>query len=349
AILVSGVAHGTLDLRGDGSYTYVPAPGYVGPDSFRYRPSGLLSTAATVRITVTNVVPVAAPDAYAGAWGTTLTIAAPGILANDADADGDALVAQLVGGGIGGLLELDPSGGFRYTPGGGFSGTATFNYRVSDGLAWSALTSVAMTIAPAPTPVPTPMPTPAPTPLPTAAPTPIQSPPPTSAPAPHIPPSDTPLPSLATPSPAPIGQLTPPAATPGPGEATGDRPSASISPDASGAVAGGPSRGDDGRGGTPRVQGPDTGIVAAAALGRSPAAPRLGFDEPELDLRLTSIGLLSGMDVWAVPAATIGGPGLLVLLWVALQTGGVSLWIPAVRRLRGEEKRPADAPPTGTT
>ena len=104
AILVSGVSHGTLALRGDGGYTYTPAPGYLGADSFRYRPSGLLSTPATVRITVTNAVPVATPDAHASASGMTLLVAAPGVLGNDLDADGDALTAELVGGVASGAL-----------------------------------------------------------------------------------------------------------------------------------------------------------------------------------------------------------------------------------------------------
>lgn len=43
-----------------------------------------------------------------------------------------------------------------------------------------------------------------------------------------------------------------------------------------------------------------------------------------------------GFSVWAVPAATIAGPGLLILLWMALQAGGALAWLPAVRRLRGD-------------
>ncbi len=140
AILVSGVSHGTLSLRNDGGYTYTPAPGFVGADSFRYRPSGLLSTAATVRITVTNAAPIAAPDAYSSGWGVTLVVAAPGVLVNDVDADGDALTAELVGGVVSGALTLSPTGAFSYNPG-GFSGTASFSYRVFDGLSWSAPTA----------------------------------------------------------------------------------------------------------------------------------------------------------------------------------------------------------------
>ena len=40
---------------------------------------------------------------------------------------------------------------------------------------------------------------------------------------------------------------------------------------------------------------------------------------------------------FAVPAAAIAGPGLLLLLWLGLQTIGAVGWVPAVRRLRGEQ------------
>lgn len=135
AVLVSNVSHGTLTLRSDGGYTYSPASGYVGADSFRYRPSGLLSTAATVRITIKNSAPVAKPDAYSGVTNTTLVVPALGVLTNDSDPDGDALIAERVGG-ISGSLDLDANGGFRYTPGGGFSGMATF--RLS-GMGWRCM------------------------------------------------------------------------------------------------------------------------------------------------------------------------------------------------------------------
>jgi hypothetical protein len=39
-----------------------------------------------------------------------------------------------------------------------------------------------------------------------------------------------------------------------------------------------------------------------------------------------------------VPAATVGGMGLLVLLFVGLQAGATVVWVPAVRRLRGERR-----------
>ena len=128
--LVQDVTHGTLTLRSDGGYTYTPDPGYVGSDSFRYLPSGLLSTGARVSITVTNAAPVARNDAYSTPGRSSLVVPAPGVLANDTDGDGDALVAELEdGGGVSGSLDIDSDGTLRFSPGGGFSGSATVSYR----------------------------------------------------------------------------------------------------------------------------------------------------------------------------------------------------------------------------
>lgn len=69
--------------------------------------------------------------------------------------------------------------------------------------------------------------------------------------------------------------------------------------------------------------------------------PRIAFETAQLDVGLGSIGLLQGAVVWVVPAATIAGPGLLLLLLVALQSAGALAWIPAVRRLRGTDERKA--------
>jgi VCBS repeat-containing protein len=57
AALVAGPSHGTVTLRGDGSFTYTPAANYSGPDGFTYKASdGIVDTnVATVSITVTPV------------------------------------------------------------------------------------------------------------------------------------------------------------------------------------------------------------------------------------------------------------------------------------------------------
>jgi ELWxxDGT repeat protein/VCBS repeat-containing protein len=57
ASLVSGPSHGSLTFNADGSFTYTPAVGYVGPDSFTYQASDGFdpSNVATVSLTVNSL------------------------------------------------------------------------------------------------------------------------------------------------------------------------------------------------------------------------------------------------------------------------------------------------------
>src|SRR5262249_5648833 len=107
ASLVSGPSHGTLSLAADGSLSYTPAAGYVGPDSFVYQASyGVLSSSATVQISVRNLPPTAVPDTYSQAGTGLLSVGAPGVLANDSDPGGDPLSAKLLQAPLHGTLSL---------------------------------------------------------------------------------------------------------------------------------------------------------------------------------------------------------------------------------------------------
>ena len=96
--------------------------------------------------------PVATADTFATSAGGGLTIAAPGVLGNDTDPDGDALTAVLVAGPAHGSLTLRPDGSFAYTPAPGFSGTDSFSYAASDGALQSAPATVTVRV-PTVTPV----------------------------------------------------------------------------------------------------------------------------------------------------------------------------------------------------
>ncbi len=143
AARVSGPSRGTLTLNTDGSFTYTPALNFNGVDTFTYTASdGAVTTSATtVTITVASVndLPVAGNDAYTTVRGSALTIAAPGVLANDSDVDG-TLTAVLVSGPANGTLTLGSNGSFTYTPGVGFSGTDSFSYQAWDGTGGSTAT-----------------------------------------------------------------------------------------------------------------------------------------------------------------------------------------------------------------
>ncbi|RPI62384.1 MAG: hypothetical protein EHM50_04090, partial [Lysobacterales bacterium] len=93
-----------------------------------------------------NVAPVAAGDDYSVARDDVLSIAAPGVLGNDADADGDALTARLVDDASRGTLSLGADGSFSYSPDIGFTGTDAFTYVASDGTSESAVTTVTVEV-----------------------------------------------------------------------------------------------------------------------------------------------------------------------------------------------------------
>jgi hypothetical protein len=44
-------------------------------------------------------------------------------------------------------------------------------------------------------------------------------------------------------------------------------------------------------------------------------------------------------ELWYVPAVVVAGPGLLVVVWVLLQLAAGIAWLPATRRIRGQERR----------
>jgi hypothetical protein len=61
------VANGLVSMNGDGSYTFTPTLGYVGPASFNFLVSdGIDSASGTVTIDVTNSTPTI--------WGNSITV-----------------------------------------------------------------------------------------------------------------------------------------------------------------------------------------------------------------------------------------------------------------------------------
>lgn len=93
-----------------------------------------------------NAAPVGGADAYGTVEDTPLTVAAPGVLANDTDADGDSLTATGATQPAHGEVSLATNGSFTYTPDAGFFGSDTFTYTANDGTAASAATTVTITV-----------------------------------------------------------------------------------------------------------------------------------------------------------------------------------------------------------
>jgi hypothetical protein len=100
------------------------------------------------KIGLINHIPVAVDDAYSTKENTTLNVAAPGVLDNDSDADGDTLTAILIGDVSHGTLTLNADGSFIYIPVADFNGSDSFTYEANDGLADSNMATVTITVTP---------------------------------------------------------------------------------------------------------------------------------------------------------------------------------------------------------
>jgi len=90
-----------------------------------------------INVVAANDPPTAMPDTFSVTAGLTVTVPAPGVLANDLDPDSAVLQAQLVSGPSHGSVTLNPNGGFTYTPTAGSTVPDSFTYRASDGAATS--------------------------------------------------------------------------------------------------------------------------------------------------------------------------------------------------------------------
>lgn len=164
-------AHGDFTSfdKESGAFTYVPDAGWHGTESITYvatDPLGAVSANATITIEVLNDKPVANDDSYAAFSGVKLVVpAAEGVLVNDTDAEGEAVVGSSWS--IPQHGQLDPSndGGFMLTPDAGYTGEITFWYTIRDAAwqesdkAWVTITVTEAPVEPTPPPVePTPPP-----------------------------------------------------------------------------------------------------------------------------------------------------------------------------------------------
>ena len=154
ALVITSVTQGLSGSVGNNgtSVSYTPNPDFFGSDSFTYTVTDGNGNfvSATVNVTVTNVndAPVANDDSYSMNQDATLTVAAPGVLGNDTDADpGDALNATVVTFPSSGTLAPNADGSFMYTPNPGFTGVDTFTYQADDGTASSNVATVTITVA----------------------------------------------------------------------------------------------------------------------------------------------------------------------------------------------------------
>ena len=109
----TAVTSGQLIQNSGGNFTYIPGPAFSGSETFTYTLADGTGATATGTATITTIAqpdsPVAGADAYTTAQATPLMIAAPGLLNNDYDEDGDPLT-------VNSSLVLGPATGSRSSP-----------------------------------------------------------------------------------------------------------------------------------------------------------------------------------------------------------------------------------------
>lgn len=158
---VNGVA--TLDPA-TGAFTFTPPADWYGPTdtagyaTFRYTVSDGVTTSEPITVVVyiggINDAPelTAHPEDAHLTAGQTLNFS----LFKGTDRDGDQLSFEVVPDSVvGGVLVLDPkTGRYSFTPAEGFTGEASFRYRLSDGQLDSAEKTVTLTVHPTTDPAP---------------------------------------------------------------------------------------------------------------------------------------------------------------------------------------------------
>jgi LPXTG-site transpeptidase (sortase) family protein len=121
---VSETKNGTVELKTDGTYTYVPAPDFVGKDSYSYTACDAvgLCAVAVVEILVT-------PDASDDASKTKRNVP---VTSSAAKNDTKALVYNKTTEPNNGTVELQKDGTYKYVPNKGFVGKDKFSYEACD-------------------------------------------------------------------------------------------------------------------------------------------------------------------------------------------------------------------------
>jgi len=138
----------SIDLA---NLTFTPILDFVGTMNFEYNAASVIGYALVNKNVNFKVLdpgkpPVAIKDTYTTTLGGTLTVASPGVLANDSDDEGHAITAIKVSDPLHGSLILNANGSFTYTHNGSKDTTDNFTYRAFDGTNNSEVTTVKISI-----------------------------------------------------------------------------------------------------------------------------------------------------------------------------------------------------------
>ncbi|MDW3645914.1 MAG: Ig-like domain-containing protein [Bacteroidia bacterium] len=141
-VLVNGPSDGTVTIAADGSYTYIPNPGFIGEDEFTYRVCNInlcppICSEAIVFIEVLaegnlteNAAPIANADVMAVEENKSVDLF---VANNDFDVNGNPLSnPEPNQAPLHGSVVYNDNGSVTYTPARGFIGRDEFSYKILD-------------------------------------------------------------------------------------------------------------------------------------------------------------------------------------------------------------------------
>lgn len=147
--LASGAAGGVVSIAADGGFTYTPDADFNGLDSFTYRVTDAAGASGEATVSI-DVAPVNdAPVAESAAAVADEDSAVSGVLVA-ADVDGDALTFAVAEGGgpENGVIEIDASGGYVYTPDADYFGADAVTFTVADPAGAVSVATLSITVDP---------------------------------------------------------------------------------------------------------------------------------------------------------------------------------------------------------
>jgi VCBS repeat-containing protein len=150
-------SNGTVVVNGNGTWTYTPAPGFTGMDSFTVTVSDGKGGTATATITIqVNEPPNQAPTiGTQDLQKTTLKNTAVSGAVVATDADGDTLTFSKGTDPSNGTVVVNEDGKWTYTPRTGYTGSDSFTVVVSDGKGGTATATITIQVNEPPNQAPT--------------------------------------------------------------------------------------------------------------------------------------------------------------------------------------------------
>ena len=139
----------TITINADGTLNYQAAEGFTGLDTVTYTISdgagGTSSATLSVTVELGAVAPVAVNDGVGAIEDTLLENI--NVLANDRDANGDALTVTSAVSAAGGVVTINADGSLNYLPPADFNGEDTITYSISDGNDGVSSATLTITVA----------------------------------------------------------------------------------------------------------------------------------------------------------------------------------------------------------